>query len=159
MANSIKPAAGGLALQVTREVRRAGLVEEQEPDPVPDGETGPWPTYRASVRVHAFEGVLLVVDRDGDRVAKAAVAALVASAARDTGSVYDAEKATVVTKGHGYQLQLPPASDAGFREGDSAPVETAPGVLVIHKKSDDAARLASDLVELRNAQVEEEMNH
>jgi len=157
--NSIKTVGGGLALQVTDEVRSAGLVEEQEPEEIAEDESGPWPTYRADVRVHAFEDVLLVVDRDTDRVARADAAELVASAARDTETAFDAAKTTVQVKGHGYMVQLPPASDAGFRDGHSAPAQPAPGIMVIHKHSEDAARLGRDLAQIRYAQVESEMNH
>lgn len=158
MANSIKTVGGGLALQVTREVRAAGLVEENPPENPSEDDSPPYPTYRAEVRVHAFEDLLLVVDRDPDRLESADAAELVASVARDTKSAYDAAKTTVQIQGHGYQLQLPPAKDAGFRQGHTAPVATAPSVLAIHEKSDDAARVAKDIIEHRRAQVEEAMN-
>jgi len=161
MANSIKSVGGGrgLALQVTEAVRAAGLVEESPPENPSDDESPPYPTYRADVRVHAVDSALLVVDRDTDRISEEDASRLVASAIRDTGTARDAEKATVQTKGHGYMLQLPCARDAGLREGHTALVQTAPGFLVIHRHSDDAERLATDLVEQRYAQVEEEMNH
>ncbi len=154
MANAIKTVAGGLALQVTDPVRAAGLVEEQEPEQKGENDTPPWPSYRAHVRVHSFEDVLLVVDRDTDRVSESDAADLVASAVRDTKTARDAEKARVQVKGHGYMLSLPPAEDAGFRDGHTAPVQTAPGILIIHKKSEDAARLAKDLVQIRYAQLD-----
>jgi hypothetical protein len=161
MVNSIKPSGGGdgLALQVTEAVRRAGLVEESPPENPSEDDSPPYPTYLAAVRVHAVENVLLVVDRDTDRVPEAAAAELVASAIRDTGTARDAGTARVQESGHGYQLQLPTARDAGFREGDRAPVQPAPGVLVVHRDDRNAVRLAKDLVEIRRSQVEAEMNH
>jgi hypothetical protein len=159
MANNIKTIGGGLALQVTLEVRAADLVEENPPENPNENDSPPYPTYRADVRVHAFEDLLLVVDRDPDRVKPGDVAELVASAARDTRSAFDARKTRVQIQGHGYPLQLPPAKDAGFRKEHTAPVATAPGVLAIHKKNKDAARLAEDLVKHRRGQVEKAMNH
>lgn len=66
--------------------------------------------------------------------------------------------ATVQIARHGYQVQLPPATDAGFTEGDRAPSHPAPGILVISKDDGtsagaDAARLAQDIVTIRNEQV------
>ena len=70
--NAIKEAGEGLALQVTKPARAAGLVEEDA-----DGNA----TYRGEVRVHSFENVLLVVDQGLRRVDVADVAELVASLA------------------------------------------------------------------------------
>ena len=65
--------------------------------------------------------------------------------------------ATVQIAGHGYQVQLPPAQDAGFAEGAQAPTHPAPGVIVIFRDDGtsagaDAARLARDLVLIRKEQ-------
>ncbi len=148
MANTIKESGTeGLALQVTKPARAAELVEETS-----EGDA----TYRADVRVYSFDYVLLVVDIT--RVSADHIAELVASAARDTDSIYRAMDASVQTAGNGYQVQLPPARDAGFQEGDRAPCHTARGVLVISKDDGtfagvDAARLARDLVTIRKEQV------
>jgi len=142
MPNAIKQSGEGLALQVTKPARSAGLVEENA-----DGE----PTRRAAVLVYAFDDVLLVVDVD--RVAVADRAELVASAARDTKSIYRAARASIQIAGNGYQVNLPPAEDAGFEEGDPAPVHPAPGVLVITTDAPQASRLAADLVTIRREQV------
>jgi hypothetical protein len=142
MPNAIKRSGEGLALQVTKPARAAGLVEEDV-----DGE----PTRRAEVLVYAFDDTLLVVDVD--RVTVADRAELVASAARDTKSIYRAARARLQIAGHGYQVNLPPAEDAGFEEGDSAPVHPAPGLLVITTDKSQAARLAADLVTIRREQV------
>lgn len=147
--NNIKRSgADGLALQITEPARSAGLVEETN-----DGD----PTYLADVRVHAFNDLLLVADRDTDRLKNEDVAQLVASAARDTKSVYRAGNSSVTIAGHGYQVQLPPAEDAGFYVGTSTQVKTAPGVLLICRER--SARLADDLASIRRDQVEERMNH
>ena len=142
MPNAIKRSGEGLALQVTKPARAAGLVEENA-----DSE----PTRRAEVLVYAFDDMLLVVDVY--RVAVADRAELVASAARDTKSIYRAAGARIQIAGHGYQVNLPPAEDAGFEEGDSAPVHPAPGLLVVTTDERQAARLATDLVTIRRGQV------
>ena len=142
MPNALKQRGEGLALQVTKPARAVGLVEENV-----DGE----PTRRVAVLVYAFDDTLLVVDID--RVSVADRAELVASAARDTESIYRAGKASIQVAGNGYQVNLPPAEDAGFDEGDPAPVHTAPGLLVITTDDRRASRLAADLVTIRREQV------
>lgn len=127
---------------MTRPARAASLVEENA-----DGE----PTRRAEVLVYAFDDVLLVVDVD--RVAVADRAELVASAARDTKSIYRAAGASIQIAGNGYQVNLPPVEDVGFEEGDLAPVYPAPGLLVIITDERQAAHLAADLVTIRHEQV------
>ena len=149
MANSIKPSGeDGLALQVTKPARSAALVEEND-----EGDA----TYLASVRVYSFENLLLVASRNTDHLKPEAIAKLVASAIRDTASVYQAINASVHISGDGYQVQLPPAEDAGFYQGDTAPVTALPGLLVIYR--DRSKRLADDLASLRRDQLEDEMNH
>lgn len=143
MANSIKTAgADGMALQITIPARAAGLVEEDS-----DGTA----TYRADVRVYSFDDVLLVVDRE--KMNKEHVAELVASVARDTGSVYQAVDASVHIAGHGYKVYLPVARDAGFDVGDRAPAHSAPNLIVITKQDRDGTRLAEDVATLRRGQV------
>ncbi len=147
MANRIKSSgAAGLALQITKPARSSGLVEEDA-----DGEA----TSLSDVRVYAFDHLLLVVDTNS--VSTAHTTELVIAAAKDTKSVYRALKATVQIAGHGYQVQLPPAEDAGFTEGDRAPCHTASGMIAISRDDGtsagaDAARLARDLVTIRNEQ-------
>jgi len=138
----------GLALQITRPARSANLIEEDA-----DGN----PTDRADVLVYAFDHLLVVIDKD--RVQTGHRAELVASATRDTESIYRAMEAAVQVAGNGYQVQLPPARDAGFGQGDRAPCQTAPGLLVVSKEDGtsvgaDAARLGRDLVTIRTDQIE-----
>nr|WP_264475572.1 hypothetical protein [Halorubellus salinus] len=144
----MKRSGDGLALQLTKPARTAGLVEERD---TPDGKT---PTYRAETRVHAFGGLLLVVDTD--RVPDDEEAELVAAAARDTQTAYRTMTATVQIAGNGYQLQLPPAVDAGLRQGDKPAVSTAPGVLLAANDDVDGrvrpTRVAEDLVTIRRDQ-------
>ena len=104
MPNSIKDSGDGLTLQVTKPARSAGLIQEDA-----EGKA----TYRAEVRVHSFDNVLLVVDRD--RMDSRHIAELVAALVRDTKSVYQAIDATVKIAGHGYQVQLPPLRMLGSR--------------------------------------------
>lgn len=139
MANSIKQVGEGLGLQITGPAREAHLVDEDV-----DGDT----QRRAPVRVYAFDELLLVLDRD--RVDQEDVVDLVTAAARDSRSIHRAMDATVQHAGNGYQTPLPPAEDAGFREGDRAPVYPAPGMLVV--ATDEQQRLARDLVSIRRDQ-------
>jgi hypothetical protein len=149
MTNQIKSSgAAGTALQVTKPAREAELVEEDSEGKV---------TYLAEVRVFAFDNLLLVIDLNA--VSTEHMTELVVTAARDTESIYRAMDASVQIAGNGYQVQLPPAADAGFREGDTAPCLSASGILVISHENgmankDTTARLAADLVTLRNEQFE-----
>jgi hypothetical protein len=147
VANQIKSSGeDGLALQVTKPARSAGLVEEDD-----EGEA----TFLAKVRVFSFDSLLLVVGLDS--LSTEEVTELVVSATQDTKSIYRAMDATMQIAGNGYQVQLPPAEDAGFDEGDRAPCQAAPGILLISKAGDtvgrDASRLADDLVTIRREQV------
>lgn len=143
MPNNIQESgADAVALQITKPARAAELVEVDS-----DGD----PTYRAAVRVYAFDDVLLVVDRD--RVDPAAVAELVATVARDTASIYQAVDAGVHVAGHGYKVHLPMAADAGFDIGDTAPTHPAPNLLTITKRERDGTRLAEDVKTIRLDQV------
>lgn len=154
MPNSFKRAGGSdyLALQVTRPVRQAQLVDEQPPEDTDADTNPPYPTYRAPVRSHAFDGVMLALDRD--RIPNWAQAELVAQAITETQSVFRAIHSTVIIQGEGYMLQLPHAAEAGFQEGDPAPVKTAPNLLVIHEQSEQATQVAENVVSLRQDQVE-----
>ena len=149
MSNKIKTSgADGFALQVTKPARSAGLVEEDS-----EGDA----TYLAEVRVFAFDHLLLVVDRSQVRAEH--TAELVTAAAQDTKTVYRAMDATLQIAGNGYQVQLPPAVDAGFDEGDRAPCHPARGVIVISRDDGtsagtNAARLAKDLVTIRTEQIQ-----
>jgi hypothetical protein len=140
MANSIKKSAGGLALQITKEARKAGLVVEDS-----EGTA----TRRAEVYVYGFDDLLLLID--SENVAISHRAELVAAAARDSGSIHRGEVATVEIAGNGYQIQLPGCRDAGFEVGDSAPAAVGEGVIVVHNGS--KRRLAEDLLSIRTEQV------
>lgn len=145
--NAIKQSgADGLALQVTKPARAAGLVEE----------AGDETTYRADVRVWSFDHFLLVVDLD--RVSETHCSELVVKAAKDSDSVYRAMDSKIQIAGNGYQVQLPPAEDAGFEVGDRAPCRPVPGVMGISLDDGtaagrEAARLGADLVSIRKSQV------
>lgn len=140
MPNAIKSTgADAVALQVTREARDAGLVDEQDDDT----------TRLAEVNVYAFDGALLVTDRE--RVDDADVVELVTATAEDTDSIYPGAWVSISIRGEGYQIPLPGAVDAGFRVGDTAPTSTAPGVLVIVREGNE--RLARDLRTIREEQV------
>ena len=149
MANQIKSSgADGVALQVTTPARAAGLVEEDN-----DGEA----TYLADVRVYAFDDLLLVVDLEA--VTTAHTTDLVVAAARDTNSIHRAMDASVQIAGNGYQVQLPPAEDAGFCEGDATPCQSAHGMIIVSRDDGttngrNTVRLTADLVTIRTEQLE-----
>jgi len=140
MANSIKKSAGGLALQITKEARKAGLVVEDSKGTA---------TRRAEVYVYGFDDLLLLID--SENVAISHRAELVAAAARDSSSIHRGEVATVEIAGNGYQIQLPGCRDTGFEVGDSAPAVVGEGVIVVHNGS--KRRLAEDLLSIRTEQV------
>lgn len=140
MANSIKQTStDSAALQVTREARDAGLVDEQDDDT----------TRLAPVNIYAFDGLLLVID--AERVDQSDIVELVTAAAGDTDSIYPGGKVQISVRGDGYQVALPSATDAGFRVGDTAPCLTAHGVLAIYREG--TGRLARDLKAIRQEQV------
>ena len=139
MANSIKESGGGLALQVTGPARDAGLVRENA-----DGEA----TRLSGVYVYGFDGLLVVVD--AERVSAAERAEIVSTATTATESIHRGEAATVEIAGNGYQVQLPGAESAGFDVGDTAPVKTSDGLLVIH--DGDGRKLAGDVATIRGEQ-------
>lgn len=149
MANQIKSSgADGLALQVTKPARSGGFVEEDD-----DGDAT---SLADEVRVFAFDSLLLVIDLNA--VSTAQTSELVAAATRDTESIYRAMDASVQIAGHGYQVQLPPAEDAGFSEDDRAPCSSAPGLLLIARDDSTstgaaASRLAQDIATLRREQI------
>ena len=140
MSNSIKRSAGGLALQITKPARQAGLVVEDS-----DGRA----TRRAEAHVYGFDGLVLAVD--SVNVAMSHRAELVSTAASDTESIHRGGKATVESAGNGYQIQLPGCREAGFEERDTAPVRSGAGILVIHDGT--KSRLAGDLLTIRDEQV------
>jgi hypothetical protein len=139
MANSIKESADGLALQVTREARTAGLVTEDA-----DGNA----TRLAGVYVYGFDDVLVVVD--AQRITAGDRADLVATAADATESIHRGESASIAEAGNGYQVQLPGCKSAGLSRGDTAPVHAGQGILVIH--NGNRPDLARDLVARREEQ-------
>jgi hypothetical protein len=135
MVNSIKQSADGLALQVTKEARKAGLVQEDT-----DGN----PTDLSDVYVWGFDDLLVVV---GDEIGMGRRADLVSAAAGDTGSVHGGYPSTLAVAGNGYQVQLPGCKAAGFFEGDDGHVRATDGVLFIH--DGEQGRLIDDLMTVR----------
>lgn len=140
MPNSIKSSGGGLALQVTRPARQAGLVTEDS-----EGDA----KRLADVLVYGFDSLLLVVD--ADQVSASDRAELVSTLARDTDSVHEGQAASIEIAGNGYQVQLPGCRAAGFHEGTTAPTVTRSGVLLIHDGT--AGRLARDIATIREEQT------
>lgn len=145
MANAFKQhgADGTPRLQVTRPARAAGLVEE-------DGEGDEKrTTYRAHVRVHAFDGLLLIGDC---ALEDASWAYLVRKASKYTDSSYRAMESVLQHDGHGYSVALPPATDASVAIGDTPGVHTAPQLLVL--TTDPVAKLGREITDFRKDQVQ-----
>ncbi|WP_435158529.1 hypothetical protein [Haladaptatus sp. DFWS20] len=139
MPNTIKRSGDGLALQVTKPARTAGLVEETDDEP----------TRLADIRVFAFDDLLLVIDID--RITDENVVELATTAALDTVSIHRVANASLQIAGNGYQVQLPGAADAGFHVGDRVPCTPAPNLLVI--AAEGSKRVAADIVTIRREQV------
>jgi len=132
MPNSIKGGGDGdLRLQITKPARQAGLVREDN-----DGE----PTDLAEVYVYTFDDLILVID---SRVSMGIRAGLISKASDYTDSMHTGVSASVSRAGHGYQVNLPGAKEAGFAVGDSAPVVAGDGLLLIHDGTQ--AEVAEDL--------------
>ncbi|WP_435159119.1 hypothetical protein [Haladaptatus sp. DFWS20] len=139
MPNAIKRSGDGLALQVTKPARAARLVEETDDENI----------RLATIRVFAFDGLLLVIDID--RITDENIVELATSAALDTVSIHRVANASLQIAGNGYQVQLPGAADAGFHVGDRAPCTPAPNLLVI--AAEESERVAADIVAIRREQV------
>ena len=139
MPNTIKRSGDGLALQVTKPARAAGLVEETDDEP----------TRLADIRVFTFDDLLLVMDID--RITDENMVELATSAALDTVSIHRVANASLQIAGNGYQVQLPGAADAGFHVGDRAPCTPAPNLLVI--AAEGSERVAADIATIRREQV------
>jgi len=143
MANKIRVSAEGLALQVTKPARRAGLVDEG-----PDRDAKK--ARKSDVYVYGFDDLLLVVDKD--RVSASDRAQLVAEAASTTDSIHQGTTATVTVSGDpGYKVQLPGCNAAGFYEGVRPQVSAGDGILVIHEGQ---RRLAQVLTSQRQTQTD-----
>ena len=139
MPNTIKRSGDGLALQVTKPARAAGLVEETDDEP----------TRLADIRVFAFDGLLLVIDLN--RITNENMVELATSAALDTVSIHRVTNASLQIAGNGYQVQLPGAADAGFHVGDRAPCTPAQNLLVI--AAEGSGRVAADIATIRREQA------
>jgi len=149
MPNAIKQSGKGPALQVTREARAAGLAEETNEE----GEEGTARWSRlADVRVYGFDHLFVVVEPS--EFLDKHVAEIVASTARDTGSIYIGANASIRPAGNGCMVSLPGLKETGMAVGDTAPVEPGPDMLVITDGSKDRHRLARDILTIRESQVE-----
>lgn len=148
MPNDIKKTDDTPALQVTREARSADLAEESTDDDAEGSER--WARL-SDVRVYGFDGAVIVVDRE--RVDVDDVAELVATAARDTNSIYQGRDGSVRVAGNGCLVSLPGLEDTGIAVGDTAPAHPAPNMLVITEDTRDGSRLAEDLKTIRREQV------
>lgn len=142
MPNRLKDSGDGVALQVTKPAREAGLVNEDN--------TGKSMSL-ATVSVYVFNNVLLVVDRE--KMDTQTVADLLAVTAKDTKRIYRGIDASVQEVDDSVMVQLPPADLAGFTVGDVAVAHPAPNLLVITKRNQDGVQLADDIVTMRRDQA------
>ncbi|PAU80865.1 hypothetical protein CK500_15175 [Halorubrum salipaludis] len=141
MANQLTTTGDGLALQVTKPARSAGLVEEDA-----DGDT----RNRAAVVAYGFDDLILVLDRDNDRVPMADRAELVALAAKETESIHRGIDTRIQHSGNGYRVQVP-TTGTGFQAGEGLPCHAAPGLLVMAPL--DASVETRHLLETRRSQA------
>ena len=141
MPNQLTTTGDGLALQVTKPVRSAGLVEEDA-----NGET----TSRSTVVAYGFDDLILVIDRDMERVPMTDRAELVALAASETDSIYRGIDTRIQHSGNGYRVQVP-TTGTGFNAGDGLPCHSAPGLLVMAPL--DASVGKRELLEMRRTQT------
>jgi len=137
MGNTVKTEgdSGALALQITRSARAADLVEESTKQ---DGEKEVTVVDRmAPLRTYAFDGFVLAVDRE--RVSDEHIVDLVTSVAEHTGTIYQSSKVKVQRSGHGFQIPVNIARDAGWEEKHAIGTYPATGVLGLGlgEKSDD----------------------
>lgn len=140
---TLKPSGHGLAVTAIREIRSAGLAEQR-----PNGE---W-RRRSDTIVYGVNHLLLIIDRE--RVPLEPRAHLVATAAKDSGSLHEGKKASIHAAGDGVKAQLPGAEDAGFDAEDSVSLHTADHLLLVTDSSRGANRLAQDLVSIRRDQAD-----
>jgi len=124
--NTIRDTGKKARIYVTREARTANLAEESTDESV-DGPDR-W-TELADVRLYGFSGLMLAVNPE--KISPSEIAELVASAARDTGSIFLGVEASIRPAGNGYVLSLPGHDHAGFRVGDDLSIHTAPDLLVL----------------------------
>ncbi len=100
--------------------------------------------------VAAVDDTILVGNRDAvterDRVER------ITSLARDAGSLHRIVHARIQPEGHGYQVQLPNAGDAGFTIGDRAPVVAGDDILIIHDGDPSRANRATSVATIRESQ-------
>lgn len=141
MPNQLTTAGDGLALQVTGPARSAGLVEEDA-----DGAT----THRSAVVAYGFDGCILVIDRDTDRVPMVDRVELVTRAAADSESIHRGIDTKIQHSGNGYRVQVP-TTGTGLAAGDGLPCHAAPGLLVMAPL--DAAVRPRRLLETRRTQA------
>lgn len=146
MANSLKEHNDGLALQITREARAAGLAETKNEDGLEGAER--W-SRLAPVRIYVFDGLVLVADRE--RVSMDKIAEIVKSAVGDTETMYHAARGQITPSGNGCMVSLPGVTESGMDKGDTVAVETASGLLVLH--DGESERLARDLRSIREVQL------
>ena len=141
MPNQLTTTGDGLALQVTKPARSAGLVEEDA-----DGET----TDRSAVVAYGFDDLILVIERDTERVPMADRAKIVALAASETESIHLGIDTRIQHSGNGYRVQVP-TTGTGFHLGDGLPCHAAPGLLVMAPL--DASVGKRELLETRRTQA------
>jgi len=162
MANQVKTdgESGVLLLQITSAARKADLVDESTKM---DGEKEVTVVDRmAPIRTYAFEGFVLVVDRE--RVDDEDIVDMVTSVAENSGTIYQSAKVKVQRGGNGFQVPINVAKDAGWRERHKIEFYPAQGVLglawvssgemdVPREKEKQAAKLGELVQTVRDTQL------
>lgn len=165
VANRIKSLPDGLTLQVTQSAKDAGLVIEdiEGTSDIKDSsgkfigqDASGEITRRAGVYVYGFDNLLLVVDAERERVSMTDRAEIVATAARETGSIHRGGVSSITQSDDEYEMVLPGpgCTDAGLDTGDRMSIQSAYGVLILHDGTDP--RIADVLTSRRQAQIDDE---
>lgn len=136
-----------LALQATTALRDAGLVAYSRDE---SGQLIGDSIDRSDVWVVGFDNLLLTVGQEA--VSDPHRLELIQAALRDTESLYHCEPASVSQSGNGFQVQLPGATRAGFRKGETVHCRQYNGIVCIHPE--DEHRLPDDLLEIRASQLD-----
>ena len=144
MPNKLKKSAGGTAIQITKAARQAGMLKDNN-DENPK---------LAKVRIYSFDRLLVAIDIE--RMNQKEISEIIIQAIEETQTVFDAQKAGIQSAGNGYQLQLPPAEDAGFEIGDMLECQSAPSLLIFTGVGVNPIK--SKLLEIRRTQLSNDKN-
>lgn len=144
MPNKLKKSGGGTAIQITKPARQAGMLKDNNSENL----------RLAEVRIYSFDRLLVATDIE--RMNQKEISEIIIQAIEGTQTVFDAKKGRIQSAGNGYQLQLPPAEDAGFEIGDTLECQSAPGLLIFTGVGVNPIK--SKLLETRRTQLSDDKN-